>query len=167
MTASIIRKISITQLGRAYHLRHAVKSYKYVDGLVPSRSVGYMVGVTFGLWPHQGWAQHCHVIYPNLIQEAYMGIYAGIGAVLSVQASWASSCQLYWFCRRGRCKENGTRHEGCCPSQRRLIIPQGAFLFSGSVCENIDPSDTESDAQLNDMFELIHDSSDSVCERTD
>ncbi|WVF68600.1 hypothetical protein IAT40_003369 [Kwoniella sp. CBS 6097] len=39
---------------------------------------------------------------------------------------------------------------------RLSIIPQDAFLFGGSVRDNIDPTSTKSDAELNDALSLIH-----------
>ncbi|ODN81434.1 hypothetical protein L202_01864 [Cryptococcus amylolentus CBS 6039] len=40
--------------------------------------------------------------------------------------------------------------------QRLSIIPQDTFLFSGTIRENIDPTNTHSDAALNDALNLIH-----------
>ncbi|WVQ76019.1 hypothetical protein IAR50_005655 [Cryptococcus sp. DSM 104548] len=40
--------------------------------------------------------------------------------------------------------------------QRLSIIPQDTFLFGGTVRENIDPTGTRSDAELNDALSLIH-----------
>ncbi len=39
------------------------------------------------------------------------------------------------------------------------IIPQDAFLFGGTVRENIDPAGTKTDAELNDALNLIHNQS--------
>ena len=39
---------------------------------------------------------------------------------------------------------------------RLSIIPQDAFLFTGSVRENLDPLSLRTDAQLNDALNLIH-----------
>ncbi|OCF37123.1 hypothetical protein I316_01029 [Kwoniella heveanensis BCC8398] len=39
---------------------------------------------------------------------------------------------------------------------RLSIIPQDAFLFGGSVRDNIDPTSSKSDAALNDALNLIH-----------
>lgn len=44
---------------------------------------------------------------------------------------------------------------------RLSIIPQDAFLFSGTVRENIDPTGARSDADLNSAMSLIHRSSSS------
>ncbi|ODN79695.1 hypothetical protein L202_03623 [Cryptococcus amylolentus CBS 6039] len=40
--------------------------------------------------------------------------------------------------------------------QRLSIIPQDTFLFGGTVRENIDPSNTHTDAEMNDALNLIH-----------
>ncbi|WVQ96140.1 hypothetical protein IAU59_003242 [Kwoniella sp. CBS 9459] len=51
---------------------------------------------------------------------------------------------------------------------RLSIIPQDAFLFGGSVRDNIDPTSTRTDAELNDALNLIHrnpHASDSVREK--
>ena len=44
---------------------------------------------------------------------------------------------------------------------RLSIIPQDAFLFGGTVRENIDPTGVLSDAELNSAMSLIHRSSSS------
>ncbi|WVQ79499.1 hypothetical protein IAT38_001598 [Cryptococcus sp. DSM 104549] len=43
---------------------------------------------------------------------------------------------------------------------RISIIPQDTFLFSGSVRDNIDPTSSRSDAELNDVLHLIRSDSD-------
>ena len=40
------------------------------------------------------------------------------------------------------------------------IIPQDAFLFGGTVRDNIDPTGSRTDAELNDALNLIHGKSD-------
>jgi ATP-binding cassette subfamily C (CFTR/MRP) protein 1 len=44
---------------------------------------------------------------------------------------------------------------------RLAIIPQDAFLFGGTVRENIDPTGVRTDAELNDAMSFIHRSSSS------
>jgi ABC-type transport system involved in cytochrome bd biosynthesis fused ATPase/permease subunit len=44
---------------------------------------------------------------------------------------------------------------------RLAIIPQDAFLFGGTVRENIDPTGARTDAELNDAMGLVHRSSSS------
>lgn len=44
---------------------------------------------------------------------------------------------------------------------RLAIIPQDAFLFGGTVRENIDPTAARTDAELNDAMGLVHRSSSS------
>jgi ABC-type multidrug transport system fused ATPase/permease subunit len=44
---------------------------------------------------------------------------------------------------------------------RLAIIPQDAFLFGGTVRENIDPTGVRTDAELNDAMGLVHRSSSS------
>nr|XP_031863483.1 uncharacterized protein CI109_001359 [Kwoniella shandongensis]KAA5530555.1 hypothetical protein CI109_001359 [Kwoniella shandongensis] len=43
-----------------------------------------------------------------------------------------------------------------CLRERLSIIPQDAFLFGGTVRENIDPTGSHSDAELNSALNLIH-----------
>lgn len=39
---------------------------------------------------------------------------------------------------------------------RLAIIPQDAFLFQGTIRDNIDPTGVRDDAALNDALNLIH-----------
>nr|ODN93745.1 hypothetical protein L204_04929 [Cryptococcus depauperatus CBS 7855] len=50
---------------------------------------------------------------------------------------------------------------------KHMRLDTSTFLFSGSVGENIDPSGTKLDVQLNDILKLIHfQSSHSVGEKS-